>query len=106
MREFDLGRRFSLIFVARNSLLHLSEQDEFAAFFSSVRRHLKPDGVLAFDIFNPSLRLLSRPSGERFHVMRAIIAVAWRTDCRSDERLRSPFAGQSGDLVHFDGGTT
>jgi len=72
MREFDLGRRFSLIFVARNSLLHLSEQDEFAAFFSSVRRHLKPDGVLAFDIFNPSLRLLSRPSGERFHVMRAI----------------------------------
>jgi SAM-dependent methyltransferase len=72
MREFDLGRRFSLIFVARNSLLHLREQDEFAAFFSSVRRHLKPDGVLAFDIFNPSLRLLSRPSGERFHVMRAI----------------------------------
>jgi SAM-dependent methyltransferase len=72
MREFDLGRRFSLIFVARNSLLHLSEQDEFAAFFSSVRRHLKPDGILAFDIFNPSLQLLSRPSGERFHVMRAI----------------------------------
>lgn len=72
MRQFDLGRRFSLIFVARNSLLHLSELDEFAAFFSSVRRHLKPDGVLAFDIFNPSLRLLSRPSGERFHVMRAI----------------------------------
>jgi SAM-dependent methyltransferase len=72
MREFDLGRRFSLIFVARNSLLHLSEQDEFAAFFSSVRRHLKPDGVLAFDIFNPSLQLLSRPSGERFHIMRAI----------------------------------
>jgi SAM-dependent methyltransferase len=70
MREFDLGRRFSLIFVARNSLLHLSEQDEFAAFFSSVRRHLEPDGVLAFDIFNPGLQLLSRPSGERFHVMR------------------------------------
>jgi len=71
MREFDLGRRFSLIFVARNSLLHLSEEDEFAAFFSSVRRHLEPDGVLAFDIFSPNLQLLSRPSGERFHVMRA-----------------------------------
>ena len=71
MREFDLGRRFSLIFVARNSLLHLSEEDEFAAFFSSVRRHLEPDGVLAFDIFSPNLQVLSRPSGERFHVMRA-----------------------------------
>jgi SAM-dependent methyltransferase len=71
MRAFDLGRRFSLIFVARNSLLHLSGQDEFAAFFSCVRRHLEPDGILAFDIFNPDLQLLSRPSGERFHVMRA-----------------------------------
>jgi SAM-dependent methyltransferase len=70
MREFDLGRRFSLIFVARNSLLHLSEQAEFAAFFSSVRRHLAPHGILAFDIFNPSLRLLSRASAERLHVMR------------------------------------
>jgi len=70
MREFDLGRRFSLIFVARNSLLHLSEQGEFAAFFSSVRRHLEPGGVLAFDIFNPNLQLLSRPSGARFHVTR------------------------------------
>jgi SAM-dependent methyltransferase len=70
MRDFDLGLRFALIFVARNSLLHLREQDEFVAFFAAVRRHLEPDGILAFDIFNPNLRLLSRPSGERFHVMR------------------------------------
>ena len=70
MREFDLGRQFSLIVVARKSLLHLSEASEFAGFFSSVRRHLRPDGVLAFDIFNPNVRLLARPGGERFHVMR------------------------------------
>jgi SAM-dependent methyltransferase len=70
MRGFDLGRRFSLIFVARNSLRHLSEPDEFAAVFSSVRRHLEPHGILAFDVFNPDVRLLSRPSGERFFVMR------------------------------------
>ena len=70
MRDFDLGRRFSLIFVARNSLLHLSELHEFAALFSCVRRHLEPGGVLAFDIFNPSLEVLSRPSGERFQLMR------------------------------------
>ncbi len=70
MRDFDLGRKFSLIFVARNSLLHLSEQSEFAGLFSSVRRHLKPNGVLAFDVFNPSLQLLARPRGERFQVMR------------------------------------
>jgi SAM-dependent methyltransferase len=70
MRDFDLGRRFSLIFIARNSLLHLSEPDEFAALFSAVRRHLAPDGILAFDIFKPDLHWLSRPSGTRFEVMR------------------------------------
>ena len=69
MRDFDLGCRFALIFVARNSLLHLSDPDEFSAFFSSVRRHLEPQGILAFDIFNPNLPLLSRPHAQRFPVM-------------------------------------
>ena len=54
MREIDLGRRFSLIFVARNSLLHLSEQDEFASFFASARRQLEPNG-LAFESSNSTL---------------------------------------------------
>jgi SAM-dependent methyltransferase len=69
MRNFDLGRQFALVFVARNSLLHLIEQRDFSDFFSAVRRHLQPDGVLAFDVFNPNLRLLARGGGERFHVM-------------------------------------
>jgi len=69
MRDFNLEKRFSLIFIARNSLLHLSGLDDFAAFFASVRRHLEPGGVLAFDIFNPSFQVITRPSGERFHVM-------------------------------------
>jgi SAM-dependent methyltransferase len=69
MRDFNLEQRFSLIFVARNSLLHLSELDDFAAFFSSVRRHLEPGGALAFDIFNPSFQVVTRPRGERFHLM-------------------------------------
>src|SRR5215813_4046135 len=70
MREFELGQRFSLIFIARNSLLHLSEQNEFGALFGAVRRHLSPDGVFAFDIFNPNLSIGCRPSTERFAVMR------------------------------------
>src|SRR5688572_29789279 len=70
MRDFDLGRRFALIFLARNSLLHLSEPDDFAAMFAAVRRHLAPGGVFAFDIFNPDLRLLARPANQRFEVMR------------------------------------
>jgi 2-polyprenyl-3-methyl-5-hydroxy-6-metoxy-1,4-benzoquinol methylase len=35
MRDFNIGRYFSFKFIARNSLLHLIEIDNFAAFFSA-----------------------------------------------------------------------
>lgn len=71
MREFDLGVTFGLIFIARNSLLHLSTASDFAATLSAVRRHLAPGGVFAFDVFNPDVRILARAPGERTFVMRA-----------------------------------
>ncbi len=69
MRDFDLGRRFALIFIARNSLLHLHSTEDILATFAMVRRHLAPGGMFAFDIFNPSVRLLARPPNQRFPVM-------------------------------------
>jgi 2-polyprenyl-3-methyl-5-hydroxy-6-metoxy-1,4-benzoquinol methylase len=69
MRDFALRREFGLIFVARNSLLHLLTAEDLIAAFSTARRHLAPDGILAFDIFNPSVSLLARPAGQRFAVM-------------------------------------
>ena len=69
MRDFVLGRDFNLIFVARNSLLHLLSTTDLHAAFSAVRRHLTADGIFAFDIFNPDLRRLARPGGQRFPVM-------------------------------------
>jgi SAM-dependent methyltransferase len=69
MRDFALGRDFDFIFVARNSLLHLLSTADLLAALTAVRRHLTPDGVFAFDIFNPSVSLLARPSGQRFPVM-------------------------------------
>lgn len=70
MRAFDLGRRFQLIFIARNSLLHLGGVPDFQSLFAAVRSHLAPGGLFAFDVFNPDVRLLARPAGERFPVMR------------------------------------
>jgi SAM-dependent methyltransferase len=68
MRNFDLGRQFGLIFIARNSLLHLHSTEDILAAFAMVRRHLAPEGIFAFDIFNPSVRILARPAGQRFSV--------------------------------------
>lgn len=70
MRDFDLDRRFSLVFVARNSLLHLARVEDLLACFACVRRHLLPGGAFVFDIFNPSVQILARPPGERFALMR------------------------------------
>lgn len=70
MRNFDLNRRFALIFIARNSLLHLHSTEDILAAFAAVRRHLAPGGTLAFDIFNPSVRLLSMPPGPRYPVFK------------------------------------
>lgn len=69
MRDFALGREFDFIFVARNSLLHLLSTADLLGAFAAVRRHLAPNGVFAFDIFNPDPRLLARPGGPRVPVM-------------------------------------
>jgi SAM-dependent methyltransferase len=69
MRKFDLGRRFALIFIARNSLLHLHSTEDILAAFAMVRRHLAPGGTFAFDVFNSNLERLARPAGQRFPVM-------------------------------------
>jgi SAM-dependent methyltransferase len=69
MRSFDMGRRFGCIFVARNSLLHLSSAEDINATFVAVRRHLAPGGVFVFDVFNPNPSILARPKGQRFPVM-------------------------------------
>lgn len=70
MRAFDLGERFALVYVARNSLLHLLTVDDFLACFACVRRHLLPGGAFVFDVFNPDVRILARAPGERFPLMR------------------------------------
>ncbi len=69
MRQFDLGRRFAFIFVARNSLLHLCSIEDVLAAFAAVTRHLAPNGIFAFDVFNPDVRILAMPTGQRFPVM-------------------------------------
>jgi len=70
MRNFDLGRQFRLIFIARNSLLHLHSTEDILAAFAMIRHHLAPGGTFAFDIFNPNIHLLARPADQRFPVMK------------------------------------
>lgn len=68
MRSFDLRERFALIFLARNSLLHLASLEDLLCCFECVRRHLLPGGAFAFDVFNPDFGLLARRPGRRYRI--------------------------------------
>jgi SAM-dependent methyltransferase len=68
-REFDLGRKFALIFMPFNSIQHLHDQASLAALFSQVRKHLAEGARFIFDVFNPSIAILNRDPSTR-HVER------------------------------------
>jgi len=59
MRTFDLDKRFSLITIPFRPFQHIVETSDQIACLNAVRRHLKPDGRLVFDLFNPSIPFLA-----------------------------------------------
>jgi SAM-dependent methyltransferase len=59
MRSFDLDRSFALVTIPFRAFLHLLTVEEQTACLRCVHRHLIGGGLLAFDLFNPSLDLLA-----------------------------------------------
>jgi SAM-dependent methyltransferase len=51
--DFDLGRRFGLVFVAANTFQHLLTTREQADCLACVARHLQPAGIFAMSIRSP-----------------------------------------------------
>lgn len=63
METFDLGsQRFPLIFSAFRAFQHLDTVEQQLACLSRVRAHLAPDGLFAFDVFNPKLENMAQDS--------------------------------------------
>ena len=58
IRDFDLGTRFKLITIPFRPFQHLVTVEDQMACLSSVQRHLEPRGLLALDVFDPSLSRL------------------------------------------------
>lgn len=58
MRCFDLGEAFALITMPFRPFQHLLAVEDQVACLTSVRRHLRQDGRLILDLFNPSLPAL------------------------------------------------
>lgn len=54
MADFDLGRRFDLIFCLIDSLAHLLDLDRLVAHLTCVRRHLAPGGAYVIETLHPA----------------------------------------------------
>ncbi len=65
-RQFELGRRFALIFMAFNSMQHVHDSASLQALFGNVKKHLADGGRFILDVFNPSIAILNRDPGKRF----------------------------------------
>jgi len=65
MRDFDLGRAFSLIILPANTLCHLLDLNDFEACLASVRKHIAPNGRFVINVFVPKIELLINEPGKR-----------------------------------------
>jgi SAM-dependent methyltransferase len=68
-RTLALKRKFALIFMPFHSMQHMHDAASLEALFANVRRHLAEGGRFIFDVFNPSIAILSRDPKQR-HVDR------------------------------------
>jgi SAM-dependent methyltransferase len=64
-RNFELGGKFALVFMAFNSMQHLHDHASLEGLFGSVRKHLVGGGRFIFDVFNPKVESLARSREER-----------------------------------------
>ena len=60
MRDFDLGERFGLVIIPYRAFQHMITVDDQKSCLDRVRRHLRDDGKLAFNLFNPDLVAMGR----------------------------------------------
>jgi len=67
-RSFHLSRKFKLIFIPFNSMLHLHEQSSLTRFFDCVKKHLLPGGRFILDIFNPDPCFIAAHQGKEYPI--------------------------------------
>jgi SAM-dependent methyltransferase len=67
MRDFDLGRTFTLATIPFRPFQHLITVEDQLSCLETIHRHLVDGGALILDVYNPSLdALVDRPFGQEF----------------------------------------
>lgn len=65
-RSFDIGKRFNFILLTGNAFQAFLRREDQAALLASVKKHLAPNGIFAFETRNPAGHDLSDRLEETF----------------------------------------
>jgi 2-polyprenyl-3-methyl-5-hydroxy-6-metoxy-1,4-benzoquinol methylase len=65
-RSFDLGQHFQFIYLTGNAFQAFLQREDQEALLASVKRHLMPHGIFAFETRNPSGHDLTNQPEEEF----------------------------------------
>jgi SAM-dependent methyltransferase len=80
MCNFNINKKFDMIFIGFNSFLHLLSDDDAIACLNCVKRHMHKNTRFLIDAFVPNPLFLYRPEGMRFFVLEY-------TDCITGNRV-------------------
>ena len=89
-RSFDIGARSQFIFLTGNAFQAFLRREDQEALFASVKRHLMPEGIFAFETRNPSAHDLTNRSEEEFD--QRYVSVEGHTVAVSSTQIYDPIA--------------
>jgi hypothetical protein len=63
MRDFSLNRQFNLVLIPYRAFLHLLTSEDQRLALKQIHAHLVEDGLLALNIFDPSIDIIANHMG-------------------------------------------
>ena len=95
-RTHYLGDQFSLVVIPFRPMQHMYTPEDQLAALQNARKHLADDGVLAFDVFNPSFAKILTGVGEEY------LELEWPAQDGSDRMVRRYFVKDEIDLINLN----
>ncbi len=70
--NFDLNKKFDLVFIGFNSLAHLLTNKDVESCFRCIKNHMHENSIFGIDIFMPSHELISNVNKNKVNLMELI----------------------------------
>jgi SAM-dependent methyltransferase len=93
MRDFRLGAQFPLVIIPFRPMQHMHTVEDQVSALTSAASHLRPGGILAFDVFYPKFDVMTSSAGEE------VLEFEWSPGPDSAEVVRRYVRRESVDKI-------